>query len=147
MGITNSHLFHSRIANSAEHKRVSVVSPALSGRDSSDSHIINGIYTEYDWLLFIVFVLSAFKYKRRKEFSFEKSHKKRQKLYFFLQTFGYVVFLSYICTRFRAVRFDPLAQQVEHNTFNVGVLGSNPKRITHRKDFFLKSFFVFVHFP
>ncbi len=25
---------------------------------------------------------------------------------------------------------DPLAQQVEHNTFNVGVLGSSPKRIT-----------------
>ena len=27
--------------------------------------------------------------------------------------------------------FDPLAQSVEHNTFNVGVLGSNPKRITN----------------
>ena len=27
-------------------------------------------------------------------------------------------------------RFDSLAQQVEHNTFNVGVLGSSPKRIT-----------------
>ena len=26
--------------------------------------------------------------------------------------------------------FDPLAQSVEHNTFNVGVLGSSPKRIT-----------------
>ncbi|WP_368342191.1 hypothetical protein, partial [Phocaeicola dorei] len=26
-----------------------------------------------------------------------------------------------------------LAQQVEHNTFNVGVLGSSPKRITKRK--------------
>ena len=29
-------------------------------------------------------------------------------------------------------RFDSLAQQVEHNTFNVGVLGSSPKRITKR---------------
>ena len=29
--------------------------------------------------------------------------------------------------------FDPLAQQVEHNTFNVGVLGSSPKRITEPK--------------
>ena len=28
-------------------------------------------------------------------------------------------------------RFDSLAQQVEHNTFNVGVLGSNPRRITY----------------
>ena len=26
---------------------------------------------------------------------------------------------------------DPLAQLVEHNTFNVGVLGSSPKRITY----------------
>ena len=27
---------------------------------------------------------------------------------------------------------DSLAQQVEHNTFNVGVLGSSPRRITKR---------------
>ena len=31
------------------------------------------------------------------------------------------------------IRFDSLAQQVEHNTFNVGVLGSSPKRITKEK--------------
>ncbi len=36
----------------------------------------------------------------------------------------------YLCTRLTAIRIDSLAQQVEHNTFNVGVLGSNPKRIT-----------------
>ena len=29
-------------------------------------------------------------------------------------------------------RVDPLAQLVEHNTFNVGVLGSSPKRITDK---------------
>ena len=29
-------------------------------------------------------------------------------------------------------RVDPLAQLVEHNTFNVGVLGSSPKRITSK---------------
>ena len=28
---------------------------------------------------------------------------------------------------------DPLAQSVEHHTFNVGVLGSSPKRITFCK--------------
>ena len=28
---------------------------------------------------------------------------------------------------------DSLAQQVEHNTFNVGVLGSSPRRITQEK--------------
>gem|GEM_PF-3628157 len=32
-----------------------------------------------------------------------------------------------------AKRIDSLAQQVEHNTFNVGVLGSSPKRITQTK--------------
>ena len=30
-----------------------------------------------------------------------------------------------------APRFDLLAQLVEHNTFNVGVLGSNPKQVTY----------------
>ena len=30
----------------------------------------------------------------------------------------------------KALLEDPLAQLVEHNTFNVGVLGSSPKRIT-----------------
>ena len=34
--------------------------------------------------------------------------------------------------RKNALRFDSLAQQVEHNTFNVGVLGSSPKRITKK---------------
>ena len=32
------------------------------------------------------------------------------------------------------LRLDSLAQQVEHNTFNVGVLGSSPRRITERRD-------------
>ena len=32
----------------------------------------------------------------------------------------------------RKSKVDPLAQSVEHNTFNVGVLGSNPKRITNK---------------
>ena len=36
--------------------------------------------------------------------------------------------------RKKEIRFDSLAQQVEHNTFNVGVLGSSPKRITERRD-------------
>ena len=30
-------------------------------------------------------------------------------------------------------KVDPLAQSVEHNTFNVGVLGSSPKRITEKE--------------
>ena len=42
---------------------------------------------------------------------------------------------------FRCVSTDPLAQLVEHNTFNVGVLGSSPKRITKR-EVIKASFFV-----
>ena len=39
-------------------------------------------------------------------------------------------------------KVDPLAQSVEHNNFNVGVLGSSPKRITQREAFRL--FFVLL---
>ena len=41
-------------------------------------------------------------------------------------------------------RFDSLAQQVEHNTFNVGVLGSSPRRITKRKPSITKLSVVFL---
>ena len=34
-----------------------------------------------------------------------------------------------------SVCVDSLAQQVEHNTFNVGVVGSSPTRITQRSRF------------
>ena len=46
--------------------------------------------------------------------------------------------------RKNAPRFDSLAQQVEHNTFNVGVLGSSPKRIT--KELFKEAPFLFKRF-
>ena len=39
------------------------------------------------------------------------------------------------------IKVDPLAQSVEHNTFNVGVLGSSPKRITKKGGVF-DPFFV-----
>ncbi len=55
-----------------------------------------------------------------------KDKKKSKKLCNFKKTI-------YLCTRLTAIRFDSLAQQVEHNTFNVGVLGSSPKRITQTK--------------
>ena len=41
-------------------------------------------------------------------------------------------------------RFDSLAQQVEHNTFNVGVLGSSPKRITKEKESYESNSLFFV---
>ena len=45
------------------------------------------------------------------------------------------------------IRFDSLAQQVEHNTFNVGVLGSSPKRITKEKESYeSNSLFLFKLF-
>ena len=37
--------------------------------------------------------------------------------------------MSYFCNPKTG---DSLAQQVEHNTFNVGVLGSSPRRITEK---------------
>ena len=42
---------------------------------------------------------------------------------------------------------DPLAQLVEHNTFNVGVLGSSPKRITKQKRilYYIVSFFYYIY--
>ena len=34
-----------------------------------------------------------------------------------------------------AIRIDSVAQQVEHNTFNVGVLGSSPSWITKDRSY------------
>ena len=42
--------------------------------------------------------------------------------------------------------WDPLAQLVEHNTFNVGVLGSSPKRIT-KEERQKRSFFFIQQYP
>ena len=44
---------------------------------------------------------------------------------------------------------DPLAQQVEHNTFNVGVLGSSPKRITKNnpQDTAYQFLRIFIFYP
>ena len=50
-------------------------------------------------------------------------------------------------------RLDSLAQLVEHNTFNVGVLGSSPRRITQTKSKTMKTadnqslsaVFLFIH--
>ena len=39
-----------------------------------------------------------------------------------------------------ASKVDSLAQLVEHNTFNVGVLGSSPKRITKERSSAMKTF-------
>ena len=40
---------------------------------------------------------------------------------------------------------DPLAQSVEHHTFNVGVLGSNPKRITSELSSYIQCSCFFVY--
>ncbi len=69
-----------------------------------------------------------------------KTKRQDKKLLSFLkkrvEKFGRLRKTAYLCTRNQemvADRSDSLAQQVEHNTFNVGVLGSSPKRITKRK--------------
>ena len=43
-------------------------------------------------------------------------------------------------------RLDSLAQLVEHNTFNVGVLGSSPRRITKERSSAMKTF-TFLYIP
>ena len=65
--------------------------------------------------------------------------------------FGQFKNYSYLCTfapAFERLHYkgDPLAQSVEHNTFNVGVLGSSPKRITfkNRQMIDYQSFAVFL---
>ena len=55
----------------------------------------------------------------------------------------------YLCTRIlkmSAENGDPLAQSVEHHTFNVGVLGSSPKRVTTQleRELFNGSLFSFI---
>lgn len=39
-------------------------------------------------------------------------------------------------------RKDSVAQLVEHNTFNVGVLGSSPSRVTKSEAIFSFAFFI-----
>ena len=49
----------------------------------------------------------------------------------------------------KALEIDSLAQQVEHNTFNVGVMGSSPMRVTvSEKGLSIKEspFFVSINF-
>ena len=71
----------------------------------------------------------------------QKNGEKCKKLLIFLGCYNYN---PYLCTRLTAQWFDSLAQLVEHNTFNVGVLGSNPKRITQTQlsDFRVAAFFL-----
>ena len=46
-----------------------------------------------------------------------------------------------------AIAVDSVAQQVEHHTFNVGVLGSSPSRVTKTKAPRFRGFCRFMTFP
>ncbi len=50
--------------------------------------------------------------------------------------------LPYLCT---PKTEDSVAQQVEHNTFNVGVLGSSPSWITKTEAKRMLGFVVYMH--
>ena len=53
--------------------------------------------------------------------------------------------LPYLCTAFGLkARVDSLAQLVEHSTFNAGVLGSSPRRITEGAEDLKRSSAFFV---
>ena len=80
--------------------------------------------------IFIKNHLSECHFTHKRQFFSTKSVKKRK-------LFCSFKIISYLCTRFRKAtntHGDPLAQSVEHNTFNVGVLGSSPKRITRKRE-------------
>ena len=56
-----------------------------------------------------------------------------------------------LCTRKTNQEVDLVAQQVEHHTFNVGVLGSSPSQVTEKRkssidDGRFRIFFIFIFF-
>ena len=58
---------------------------------------------------------------------------------------------NYLCTRNQEItdsqiRIDSVAQQVEHNTFNVGVLGSSPSWITEIQKSNLRKSLIIKHY-
>ena len=59
----------------------------------------------------------------------------------------YFAYNKKTCTFALALRkhVDPLAQLVEHNTCNVGVVGSSPKRITKRRSSVIEDLFFMLH--
>ena len=68
----------------------------------------------------------------------KQATKRKNNWNFFLRNTCKLNKSNYLCTRNQEItdsqiRIDSLAQQVEHNTFNVGVLGSSPRRITENK--------------
>ena len=65
----------------------------------------------------------------------KQATKRKNNWNFFLRNTCRLNKSNYLCTRNQEItdsqiRIDSVAQQVEHNTFNVGVLGSSPRRIT-----------------
>ena len=45
----------------------------------------------------------------------------------------------------RGSKDDLVAQQVEHNTFNVGVLGSSPSQVTKKVAAWVATFFFYIY--
>ena len=88
----------------------------------------------------------------------KQATKRKNNWNFFLRNTCRLNKSNYLCTRNQEItdsqiRIDSLAQQVEHNTFNVGVLGSSPRRITQTKSKTMKTadnqslsaVFLFIH--
>ena len=61
---------------------------------------------------------------------------------FLIKTFGFLPKKLYLCnpnSKINRKEEDSLAQLVEHHTFNVGVSGSSPERVTNFSECFLSS--------
>ncbi len=79
----------------------------------------------------------------------KQATKRKNNWNFFLRNTCRLNKSNYLCTRNQEItdsqiRIDSVAQQVEHNTFNVGVLGSSPSWITeNQKSNLRKSLIMF----
>ena len=78
--------------------------------------------------ILLVCLIFALKSSKKYSADFQQVTKKMHfLLHFFSKIFGQFKKKQYFCITFEG---DSLAQQVEHHTFNVGVLGSSPRRVT-----------------
>ena len=77
--------------------------------------------------------LSRASWRAKRSPSLSPQKNKTSKLFKKLKNnFAVSIFNRNFAPAFEKQTGDPLAQLVEHNTFNVGVLGSSPKRITKK---------------
>ena len=81
----------------------------------------------------------------------KQATKRKNNWNFFLRNTCRLNKSNYLCPRNQEItdsqiRIDSVAQQVEHNTFNVGVLGSSPSWITENQKSNLRKSLIIKHY-